>query len=149
VQGCPGLHESFAAYVKAEVLEGENQYRTDDFGFQDALMGVEFLELPPVLQLHLGRFQYNFETDALETINNRFAFPLSIDLAPFLAKDLREIRSNVSDLFGVLAHAGSVSGGHYYAFLRTSLDPQWFEFNDTSVTKVTEQVAGNFGGPVF
>jgi ubiquitin carboxyl-terminal hydrolase 7 len=56
----------------------------------------------------------------------------------------------VYDLYGVLVHAGSPSGGHYYAFLRTSLDPQWFEFNDTSVTKVSEEVAvaGNFGGPV-
>jgi ubiquitin carboxyl-terminal hydrolase 7 len=89
--------------------------------------------------------------DTLEKINDRFEFPHSIDLSPFLAQSLREIRSNVYDLFGVLVHAGSVSGGHYYAFLRTSLDPQWFEFNDTSVTRVTEEVAvsGNFGGSIL
>jgi ubiquitin carboxyl-terminal hydrolase 7 len=149
VQGCADLQQSFAQYVKAELLDGDNQYRTDDFGLQDALMGLEFVELPPILQLHLGRFQYNYDTDALEKINDRFEFPLSIDLTPFIAKKKAGERVNFYDLYGVLVHAGSVTGGHYYAFLRTSLDPQWFEFNDTSVMKVPEDVAvsGNFGGP--
>jgi ubiquitin carboxyl-terminal hydrolase 7 len=111
-------------------------------------MGGEFLEFPPVLQLHLRRFEYDYDFDRNVKIHSRFEFPESIDLARFLSQ--KPATSQVYDLYGVLVHSGDVGYGHYYAFLRTSTDPQWFEFNDSSVTKVDPQraITDNFGGSV-
>jgi ubiquitin carboxyl-terminal hydrolase 7 len=61
VRGCRNLEESFERYTEQQRLDGANQYDAGDFGMQDALMGVEFLELPPILQLHLRRFEYENE----------------------------------------------------------------------------------------
>ena len=111
-------------------------------------MGLEFLSFPPVLHLQLRRFEYDFDYDRNVKINDRFEFPKEINLEPFLAKEVDRSKSYIYDLYGVLVHSGGVSYGHYYAFLRTSTDPQWYEFNDSTVSKVDEKKAieDNFGG---
>lgn len=156
VKGCKNLQESFEKYIEKEKMDGDNQYNTEEFGKQDAEMGVEFIEFPSVLHLHLRRFEYDYETGMMIKINDRFEFPEEIDLSPYLAKDAKEgnsnaNKSNIYDLYGVLVHFGSYESGHYYAFLRTSTDPQWYKFDDCCVTKEIPKMAiqDNFGGSIY
>ena len=48
---------------QVEQMEGENQYRDDKYGLQDARKGVKFESFPPVLQLQLKRFVYDYQRD--------------------------------------------------------------------------------------
>ena len=50
------------------------------YGKTDAKKGVLFKSLPPVLELHLRRFEYDFTTDSMAKINERFEFPTTLDL---------------------------------------------------------------------
>jgi ubiquitin carboxyl-terminal hydrolase 7 len=66
LQGRPfkTLQESFEAYVTPETMDGDNKYHAgDDHGLQDARKGTIFMEFPPVLHLHLKRFEYDFQRD--------------------------------------------------------------------------------------
>ncbi|OHT00035.1 hypothetical protein TRFO_33383 [Tritrichomonas foetus] len=54
------LEESFKKYIEPELLSGDNQYQTDKHGKQDVNVGIEFLEFPSALHLHLRRFEFNF-----------------------------------------------------------------------------------------
>jgi hypothetical protein len=144
VKDLDGLRDSFLKYLEKEELIGNNQYQTETYGKQDAEMGVEFLEFPSVLHLHLRRFEYDFASGGMSKLNSRFEFPPEIDLGEFLAEsDLEDI----FDLYGVLVHAGTSNYGHYYAFLRPTTENRWFEFNDSSVTEVSPERAidDNFG----
>ncbi|KAI7736785.1 hypothetical protein M8C21_016432, partial [Ambrosia artemisiifolia] len=49
-------------------------------GLQDAKKGVLFIDFPPVLQLQLKRFEYDFTRDMMVKINDRYEFPLELDL---------------------------------------------------------------------
>ena len=80
VKGCKDLYASLDEYVKEEILDGDNQYHSDRYGKQDAKKGVLFKSLPPVLELHLRRFEYDFATDAMAKINERFEFPTQLDM---------------------------------------------------------------------
>lgn len=148
VKDTPNLAASFEKYLETESLEGDNQYNTDQYGKQDAKMGTEFVEFPSILHLHLRRFEYDFNYDQMVKVNSRFEFPQTIDLSEYLAKDADRSKSNVFDLYGVLVHSGTTYGGHYYAFLRTSTGPQWYQFNDSHVSAATLQqsIDENFGG---
>lgn len=149
VKGCKTLQESFEKYVEKDRMDGNNQYSTDDYGKQDADMGVEFISFPSVLHLHLRRFEFDYNYETMIKINDRFEFPEEIDLTPYLSKDSEDIsKSNIYDLYGVLIHMGAYGAGHYYAFLRTSTEPQWYRFDDDFVTKVekTTAIIENFGG---
>lgn len=43
--------------------------------------------------------------------------------------------SALYDLYGVTNHFGSLNGGHYTATCLNSEDNQWYNFNDSSVSR--------------
>ncbi len=51
--------------MEPELLSGENQYDAEGFGKQDALKGLAFHRLPPVLNLLLKRFEYDPYADGM------------------------------------------------------------------------------------
>ncbi|XP_048515224.1 ubiquitin carboxyl-terminal hydrolase 47 isoform X2 [Athalia rosae] len=53
----------------------------------------------------------------------------------------------VYELFSIMIHSGSASGGHYYAYIKDLMTQEWFCFNDQSVTKITyEDIQKTYGG---
>ncbi|ONM32289.1 Ubiquitin carboxyl-terminal hydrolase 13 [Zea mays] len=80
VKGCRDVYASFDKYVEVESLEGDNKYHAERYGLQDARKGVLFLDFPPVLQLQLKRFEYDYMRDTMVKINDRYEFPLQLDL---------------------------------------------------------------------
>ncbi|WRX24728.1 Peptidase C19 [Theobroma cacao] len=65
VKGCRDVYASFDKYVEVERLEGDNKYHAEEHGLQDAKKGVLFIDFPPVLQLQLKRFEYDFMRDTM------------------------------------------------------------------------------------
>jgi ubiquitin C-terminal hydrolase len=59
------VYASFDKYVEVEKLDGDNKYRAEGHGLQDAEKGVSFDSFPPVLQLQLKRFEYDFQRDTM------------------------------------------------------------------------------------
>ncbi|XP_004502025.1 ubiquitin C-terminal hydrolase 13-like isoform X2 [Cicer arietinum] len=139
VKGCRDVYASFDKYVEVERLEGDNKYHAEQYGLQDAKKGVLFIDFPPVLQLQLKRFEYDFMRDTMVKINDRYEFPLQLDLdrenGKYLSPDADRSVRNLYTLHSVLVHSGGVHGGHYYAFIRPTLSEQWYKFDDERVTK--------------
>ncbi|XP_062112304.1 ubiquitin C-terminal hydrolase 13 isoform X1 [Humulus lupulus] len=139
VKGCRDVYASFDKYVEVERLEGDNKYHAEEHGLQDAKKGVLFIDFPPVLQLQLKRFEYDFMRDTMVKINDRYEFPLQLDLdrenGKYLSPDADRSVRNLYTLHSVLVHSGGVHGGHYYAFIRPTLTDQWYKFDDERVTK--------------
>ncbi|KAJ2854234.1 ubiquitin-specific protease ubp15 [Coemansia erecta] len=150
VKGCKTLHDSFANYCEVEMLDGENKYQAEGHGLQDARKGVIFESFPPVLQLQLKRFEYDFMRDAMVKINDRHEFPPSIDLSEFLSDDADRSKSWKYNLHGVLVHSGDLHGGHYFALLRPTTEDRWFKFDDDRVVPVSrDEVFGEYFGGEF
>ncbi|XP_021296357.1 ubiquitin carboxyl-terminal hydrolase 13-like [Herrania umbratica] len=139
VKGCKDVYASFDKYVEVERLEGDNRYHAEQYGLQDARKGVLFMDFPPVLQLQLKRFEYDFMRDTMVKINDRYEFPLQLDLdrenGKYLSPEADRSVRNLYTLHSVLVHSGGVHGGHYYAYIRPTLSDQWFKFDDERVTK--------------
>ncbi|KAG0139390.1 hypothetical protein CROQUDRAFT_111631 [Cronartium quercuum f. sp. fusiforme G11] len=151
LQGRPfkNLQESFEAYVTPEMMDGDNKYHAgDDFGLQDAKKGTIFMEFPPVLHLHLKRFEYDFQRDLQVKINDRHEFPFALDLAPYLDDSADKTQNWTYRLHGVLVHSGDVHGGHYFVLIKPHPDSKWYKFDDDRVTPVTDKEVSedNFGG---
>ncbi|KAL3620230.1 ubiquitin carboxyl-terminal hydrolase 13 [Castilleja foliolosa] len=138
VKDCHDVYASFDKYVEVEHLVGNNKYHAEKYGLQDAKKGVLFIDFPPVLQLHLKRFEYDFAHDIMVKINDRYEFPLQLDLdrdnGKYLSPEADRRVRNLYTLHSVLVHSGGVHDGHYHAFIRT-LSNQWYKFDDERVTK--------------
>nr|QEP51817.1 ubiquitin carboxyl-terminal hydrolase 12-like protein [Pinus massoniana] len=152
VKGCRDIYASFDKYVEVEKLEGDNKYHAENYGLQEARKGVLFIDFPPVLQLQLKRFEYDFMRDTMVKINDRYEFPLQLDLdredGKYLSPDADRSVRNLYTLHSVLVHSGGVHGGHYYAFIRPTLSDQWYKFDDERVTKedVKRALEEQYGG---
>ncbi|XP_044462737.1 ubiquitin C-terminal hydrolase 12-like isoform X3 [Mangifera indica] len=152
VKGCRDVYASFDKYVEVERLEGDNKYHAEQHGLQDARKGVLFIDFPPVLQLQLKRFEYDFMRDTMVKINDRYEFPLQLDLdrqnGKYLSPDADRSVRNLYTLHSVLVHSGGVHGGHYYAYIRPTLSDQWFKFDDERVTKedIKRALEEQYGG---
>ncbi|KAG5358991.1 Ubiquitin carboxyl-terminal hydrolase 21 [Yarrowia sp. C11] len=148
VKGMKGLETSLRNYIEVEMLDGENQYMAEGYGLQDAQKGVSFQSFPPVLHLQLKRYEYDYERDSMTKINERYEFPASVNLAPYLDRTADMSESWEYELHAVLVHSGDLMSGHYYGLLKPERDSPWFRFDDDRVTRAThrEVFNDNFGG---
>lgn len=116
---------------------------------------------PPILTLHLKRFQHaGFN---LRKVNRHIKFPEVIDLAPFCTAKCKNVAEGntkvLYSLYGVVEHSGTMRSGHYTAYvkMRAMNNPlsdlvlrgqsqaletepakgQWFHISDTHVQPVS------------
>ncbi|XP_044748604.1 ubiquitin carboxyl-terminal hydrolase 47 isoform X2 [Coccinella septempunctata] len=53
----------------------------------------------------------------------------------------------IYDLYSIMIHSGSATGGHYYAYVKDFDKQKWYCFNDQSVTRITEDdIQKTYGG---
>ncbi|KAL1130878.1 hypothetical protein AAG570_012119 [Ranatra chinensis] len=53
----------------------------------------------------------------------------------------------IYELYSIMIHSGSASGGHYYAYIKDFAKGEWFCFNDQSVTRITkDDIVKTYGG---
>ncbi|XP_056415492.1 ubiquitin carboxyl-terminal hydrolase 16 isoform X3 [Hyla sarda] len=76
---------------------------------------------PPILTLHLKRFQQNGFN--LHKLNKHIKFPEVIDMAPFCTVKCKNIRDGAGRLpyalYGVIEHSGTMRSGHYTAYVKS------------------------------
>ena len=89
--------------------------------------------MPKYLIISLKRFKYTMMYGA--KLNFPIKFPLNnIDLNKYLVEDCQD-KSKIYELFAVVNHMGSLSGGHYHTIIK--LNNNWIKFNDSSISYFT------------
>lgn len=114
--------------------------------------------LPPVMIIHLKRFQFNQQIR--RKLREYVHFPLEgLDFSKVVAPTIdlnssgkgnvqqqdedssHQARSNnqesLYDLYAVVHHHGALSGGHYVASLKSEVDGKWRLFNDAQIYDIT------------
>lgn len=123
--------------------------------YRDALKQMLISSPPPVLTLHLKRFQQ--VSYSVCKVNRHVQFPQFLDLAPFCSLNCKGVKEGETrvlySLYGIVEHSGTMRSGHYTAYVksRTSMHNSvenagdveaskgsWFHVSDTSVHPVTE-----------
>ena len=98
-------------------------------------------QTPPLLNIQLKRFAFS-ATNQNVKLNHYVKFPLEINLAKYSATDTMRAISNdeTYQLYGIIVHTGpSADIGHYFCYVRSPQNSQWYKMDDTSVQKVNEK----------
>ena len=129
------LNDCLACFFSADELKGDNMYSCEKCKkLRNGLKFSRVTVLPDTLCIHLKRFRHDF---AFSTkISSRVTFPLvDLDMSQWLHKDFLSQETRY-DLSGVVCHHGTSGGGHYTAYALNPSNEEWYEFDDSSVTKV-------------
>ncbi|XP_035535706.1 ubiquitin carboxyl-terminal hydrolase 16 [Morone saxatilis] len=127
--------------------------------YTDAFKQMLISSPPPVLTLHLKRFQQNGYS--ICKVNRHVQFPLILDLAPFCGVKCKNVTEGdtqiLYSLYGIVEHSGTMRSGHYTAYVKVRPEypkpssnglaaegdaqpprGSWFHISDTSVQPVSE-----------
>lgn len=130
------LYSCLEAFLKDEPLGLEDMwYCPGCLKHRQASKKLDLWRLPEILIIHLKRFSYSrFMKNKLETFVD---FPIhDLDLSNYIAwKDGESSYRYV--LYAVSNHYGSMGGGHYTAYAYHGGN-QWFDFDDSHVSAVSE-----------
>ena len=65
-------------------------------------------------------------------------FPIQgLDMTPYVLASHTTNETYIYDLFGVSNHYGSLGFGHYTAYALNWKEQQWYHYDDSSCTKVS------------
>ncbi|CAK9301902.1 unnamed protein product [Gordionus sp. m RMFG-2023] len=133
------LSECLDSFVSVERLsEQDSWYCPHCKKHQQATKKFDLWKLPPILLIHLKRFYYN--RFFREKINIAIDFPINnLDLSSYV-KDPEHRKHSIYNLIGVSNHYGELGYGHYTAYAKNYFDKEWYNFDDSSVSKVKESV---------
>ena len=129
------LNDCLSYFFSADELKGDNMYSCEKCKkLRNGLKFSRVTVLPDTLCIHLKRFRHDF---AFSTkISSKVTFPLvDLDMSPWLHKDFVSQETRY-DLTGVVCHHGTSGGGHYTAYALNPSNEEWYEFDDSSVTRV-------------
>jgi len=130
-----------------ERLDGSNALFCDNCNAKtDTLKGYRLQKLPPILTVDLNRFDFDYNTFQRVKVNDRFEFPLELDVSAHLDPEAFETPENCQyELKSVIIHRGGAYGGHYHAYIQDELRegvwhlemPESFQKDPTVVEKKT------------
>ncbi|KAJ1948186.1 ubiquitin-specific protease ubp15, partial [Linderina macrospora] len=147
------VQDAVDLYCTPVSLKDGNQYRTEAHGYQDAVRKVLFEKLPPVLHIHLNRFEYEVGSGLLTKSSRRTKYSMHLNLAHLLTSNAERENSWPYSLYGVFLHSGDVNSGRYYSLVRPRIADEWFCYEDDLVYPVspefvldeTDEIGDNVG----
>jgi ubiquitin C-terminal hydrolase len=147
--------------VDCEICTAAAQARGQEGVVKKAMKKTLFFDrasMPKTLCVQLNRFQFQGNGTCVK-LNDRLAFPMVLDLAPFckppkvehegdgegddadmdFGVDIEEIpdsgESLIYDLKGIVVHSGQFSFGHYYSFAEDPISGKWLKLDDDQVSE--------------
>jgi ubiquitin C-terminal hydrolase len=157
IKGHKTLESALDAYVKGEILDGENQYYVEKYKQKLTIRKSSSLKkLGNQIIIHLKRFEFDFVTFTNKKLNDYLIFPKEINFKKWTRASLRSSDPNLKPdllnitdeekenlieenmnyvLTGILIHSGSsLQSGHYYSLIMDQESGKWYQFNDNVIS---------------
>ncbi|KAJ5937200.1 hypothetical protein N7454_004855 [Penicillium verhagenii] len=152
--GSPEVHniiDALKGLTKPESIQGDfNSSRGPNV---TATKQIFIETMPPVLILHLKRFQYDSLTGATQKIWKKVGYPLDLEIPREVFPAHRRNTLTASGglpqyrLMGVIYHHGmNASGGHYTVDVRRQDGREWIRMDDTVIRRVRSEDVAEAGG---
>lgn len=152
--GAPDVHnivDALKGLTKPESIQGDfNSSRGPNV---TATKQVFIENLPPVLILHLKRFQYDSVTHGTQKIWKKIGYPLDLEIPrevfPPHRRNVMMAQGGLPKyrLVGVIYHHGkNASGGHYTVDVRRQEGREWIRLDDTVIRRIRNEDVAEGGG---
>ncbi|KAK8888117.1 hypothetical protein M9Y10_039178 [Tritrichomonas musculus] len=142
------LEECFKIFQHDDVLDVNNKWHCPHCNqFVCANKKMDVWKSPEILIVHLKRFLHTASSHLKLDINVKY--PSVLDMTSYINAPKPADEEVKYNLFGVIEHIGSMSGGHYTAHCYHHIKKKWFFFNDDVVKPARPAAAHNKEGYVL
>ena len=86
--------------------------------------------------------------DKNRKINKFLKYPFILNLKDYNINYSND-KKNEYSLQSMAIHSGGLGGGHYFAICKNYLDNSWYEYNDSNVSKITENKVLDYSPYLF
>ena len=134
VENIKNLEDSLDLYIAKEKIEDYNcdkcQKKVNIY--RNAMIS----QLPNYLVIHLQRIIKDFQNDKEFKLNNRFEFPLKLNMKKYFIEEEDKNKINKQDddyeynLIGINIHKGNAEGGHFVSVIKEQNGDKWYEYDD-------------------
>jgi ubiquitin carboxyl-terminal hydrolase 8 len=129
------LEDALRLFLADETLTGGDQWRCPRCKCHvDAVKKIDIWKLPPVLVVHLKRFEFNMVTGRFRKIQADLSAPLTVDMTEFVTTQHKD--PLIYDIVCVANHTGQFGSGHYTATCQHPIDGRFYHFNDNHVDEI-------------
>lgn len=140
------IYDCFDLFSTPEVLDKDNLWYCNKCKDQkQATKKMDVFKLPKILIIHLKRFKTNkihsigkyYFSGGSSKVSTLVNFPIEgLDLRRYAMSKSDE--PPVYDLIGTVNHYGGLGGGHYTAFAKNPKENEWYEFDDSAVSRQSQ-----------
>ncbi|XP_028285285.1 ubiquitin carboxyl-terminal hydrolase 47-like [Parambassis ranga] len=123
------VEKGFERVFNKKTFSGDNSVFCPDCETKmEATSGCTMETSPPILTLLLKRFDFDYTT------MSHVKSDCCVEVPPTINTPQKKY-----ELYAMVNHMGSISGGHYTATVLSREDRAWYECDDAHVTKAEEQ----------
>jgi ubiquitin carboxyl-terminal hydrolase 4/11/15 len=133
VQKSVSIYDCFKNFIKLEKLEDMNEwYCSNCKDHKKATKKMEIYKSPHIMIIHLKRFKN------LSKIETLVDFPIiGLDISSSIISNDDNFPL-IYDLFAIANHYGGTGFGHYIAYAKNPFSHQWYKFDDSQVTPISQ-----------
>lgn len=104
---------------------------------------MQIYKAPPVLFLNLKWFKQSSGSYYKDKLEDVVDFPIkNLDLSNWVLSNINPDgsfkQSLKYDLYAISNHYGNMGFGHYTAYGKNYINGHWYDFDDSSVSKISE-----------
>ncbi|KAJ0233968.1 Ubiquitin C-terminal hydrolase 22 [Hirschfeldia incana] len=153
----PTLSGCLDLFTRSEKLGPDQKLNCQSCGDKrESSKQMSIRRLPPLLCLHVKRFEHSLTRKASRKIDSYLQYPFRLNMSPYLSSSIIGKRfgnrmfafdgegehdgSSASEfeIFAVVTHSGMLASGHYVTYLR--LKGLWYRCDDAWINEVEEEV---------
>lgn len=135
------LQWALSSHGQSEKLAGDNKYKCDEcHTYCEAKRWWQLAELPKVLTVHLKLFAFDAPLyGSGGKVSVAMPCPLKFKLNEWCSQRCLE-KDDIYRLSAIIVHEGTgASSGHYYSYIYMQDMEEWFCFDDSMVSAVSEE----------
>jgi ubiquitin C-terminal hydrolase len=133
------LYDCLEEYFKTELLEDENKWYC--LNCQHKVKAYKKLNIwipPDILIIQIKRFEYKMD-GSINKLTNLINFPIyDLHINKFMSEYSSKIDTYKYDLYAISNQIGDYNGGHYYSYVKSLEDNNWYNIDDTNIYKLEE-----------
>jgi ubiquitin C-terminal hydrolase len=129
------LDQCLDNFTKLEILEDDEKWNCPHCDKKvNGLKRMTIFLPPKIMIIHLKRFDFQGNK-----INNLVEFPISdFNINKYMANYSSQFKDYTYDLISVVNHNGNINNGHYYSFVKSDFNKEWYCCNDDCIFKIDD-----------